>query len=92
MSQALQEESAAYPELPNTALSQYFRTAGDKLADEAAMLGSAIRIILASGGQLTNKAIILQLIHMVERTDDVVTGDILRKTLEIIVDHTIDDL
>ena len=56
------------------------------------MLGAVVRSILASGGQLTNKAIILHLIQAIESTHDVVKSDIIRKTLEIVVDHTMDDI
>lgn len=51
-----------------------------------------IRSILAYDGQVTNKAIILRLINLMENTEDVVRKDILRKTLEIVVDHTMDDI
>ncbi|WP_259461982.1 biofilm development regulator YmgB/AriR family protein [Enterobacter sp. R1(2018)] len=78
--------------LPDTALSAYFRNAGDMLAEESALLGAVIRSILASGSPLTNKAIILKLIDALESIDDVVTSDIIRKTLEIVVDHTTDDI
>ncbi|WP_435948280.1 biofilm development regulator YmgB/AriR family protein [Dryocola sp. BD586] len=78
--------------LPDTALSAYFRNAGDMLAEESALLGAVIRSILASGEHLTNKAIILKLIEALESIDDVVTSDIIRKTLEIVVDHTTDDI
>ena len=41
---------------------------------------------------MTNKAIILRLINLMENTEDVVRKDVLRKTLEIVVDHTMDDI
>lgn len=62
------------------------------LADESAMLGAVIRSMLAGGEPLTNKTIILRLMELLESTDDVVKGDVIRKTLEIIVDHTTDDI
>lgn len=78
--------------LPDTTLSAYFRNAGDMLADESALLGEVIRNIVATDGHLTHKAIILRLIEALESTDDVVTSDIIRKTLEVVVDHTTDDI
>lgn len=78
--------------LPDTALSDYFRSAGDLLTEEQAILGAAIRNIMASGSPLTNKEIILRLIDEIETTNDVVKIDIIRKTLEIVVDHTLDDI
>lgn len=88
----LQQSSDPFEVLPDTALSAYFRNAGDVLADESTVLGAVVRSILASGGDLTNKAIILQLIQAIESTRDVVKSDIIRKTLEIVVDHTMDDI
>ena len=41
---------------------------------------------------LNNKAIILWLIQALESTDDVVTADVIRKTLEIVVGYTMDDI
>ena len=88
----LQQLSDPFEALPDTALSAYFRNAGEILADESTVLGAVVRSILASGGQLTNKAIILHLIQAIESTHDVVKSDIIRKTLEIVVDHTMDDI
>ncbi|MCA1921045.1 MULTISPECIES: biofilm development regulator YmgB/AriR family protein [Buttiauxella] len=92
MTQMTLHKSEIYATLPNTALTAYFRNAGDMLADEAVLLGAVIRSILATDGHLTNKAIIQRLIEAIESTDDVVTIDIVRKTLEIVVDHTFDDI
>ena len=78
--------------LPDTALADYFISAGDLLAEEHAILGAAIRTIIASGRPLTHKAIILQLIDEIETTKNVVSSDVIRKTLEIVVDHTLDDI
>ncbi|ONK03748.1 two-component-system connector protein AriR [Pectobacterium actinidiae] len=86
------KESENYADIPDTILSEYFRNAGDMLADESAMLGAVIRSMLARGEPLTNKTIILRLMGLLELTDDVVKVDIIRKTLEIIVDHTTDDI
>lgn len=81
-----------YEELPNAALSNYFRSAGGLLAEEWALLQTVTGAILDAKEPLTNKAIILRLIHEIESTRDVVRADIIRKTLEIIVDHTQDDI
>ena len=81
-----------YDQLPNAALSNYFRSAGGLLAEEWALLESIVGAIVEAKEPLTNKAIILRLIQQIESTRDVVKADIIRKTLEIIVDHTQDDL
>ncbi|MCU6684163.1 MULTISPECIES: biofilm development regulator YmgB/AriR family protein [Leclercia] len=81
-----------YEQLPNAALSNYFRSAGGLLAEEWALLESIVGAIVEAKEPLTNKAIILRLIQQIESTRDVVKADIIRKTLEIIVDHTQDDL
>lgn len=72
--------------------SDYFRHAGDVLAEEAAVLGSAIRHILMNGEHINNKNIILSLVQRLEVTADVVQADVIRKTLEIVVGHTMDDI
>jgi hypothetical protein len=92
MIQTMPQHSDISAHLPDATLSAYFRSAGDMLSDESALLGAVIRNIIATDGNLTNKAIILRLINALESTDDVVTSDIIRKTLEIVVNHTTDDL
>ncbi|SFR06070.1 Biofilm development protein YmgB/AriR [Enterobacter sp. kpr-6] len=92
MNSSMPQQSPIYTDMPNTALSDYFRHAGDMLTEESALLGGIIRNILATGEALTNKALILQLIGALESTSDVVRSDVIRKTLEIVVDHTLDDL
>lgn len=85
-------QSDIYSALRDTALSEYFRNAGDLLAEESAILGAAVNSILAAEGHLTNKALILWLVNALECTDDVVTADVIRKTLEIVVGYTMDDI
>lgn len=92
MSQVKHQKSDVYADLPDMALSDYFRNAGEMLADESAILGAVVRSIIASHEPLTNKAIILRLITLLESTPDIVASDIIRKTLEIVVDHTMDDI
>lgn len=92
MSQTMLKEPEGYEHLPTVALTRYFRNSGDRLLEESAILGMAIRSIMASHGELSNKAIIQKLIALLDDADDVETGNIIRKTLEIIVDHTMDDL
>lgn len=86
------QKTDCYDELPSVALSNYFRSAGGLLAEEWTLLQSVVSAILDAKEPLTNKAIILRLIQQIESTRDVVKADIIRKTLEIIVDHTQDDL
>ena len=92
MRQTMHQQPDIYAGLQDTALSDYFRTAGDKLVDESAVMSLAINSILQSEGRLKNKAIILWLIQALESTDDVVTADVIRKTLEIVVGYTMDDI
>ena len=76
----------------DSAMSEYFRTAGDRFADESAIFSTAVSGVLASDGHLSNKGIILWLIQALEVTDDVVQADVIRKTLEIVVGYTVDDI
>lgn len=92
MSQVMIDPTEHHENLPDSTLSDYFKNAGDMLAEEAAILGGVIRSIIAYEEPITNKAIILRLVTLLEHTEDVVTADIIRKTLEIVVDHTSDDI
>lgn len=76
----------------DSALQEHFRTAGDRFAEESAIFSTAVSCILASEGHISNKAIILWLIAALETTDDVVQADVIRKTLEIVVGYTMDDI
>lgn len=78
--------------LHDQSLASYFHSAGDSLADESAVLGAAIRCILTGGDNLTNKEIILQLIHALEVTTDQEAAEVIRNTLEIVVGFTRDDI
>lgn len=86
------KQADIYAALPDSAMSEFFRNAGERLADESAVLASAISNILAYEGHITNKAIILWLIHELETTENVVDADVIRKTLEIVVGYTMDDI
>lgn len=92
MSQAMIQPSDACTHLPDTALTNYFRSAGEALAEESVLLGAVVNSILASQDLLTNKAIIAQLMMMLKSTEDAVKSDVIRKTLEIVVNHTSDDI
>ncbi|EHG7580022.1 two-component-system connector protein AriR [Citrobacter sedlakii] len=92
MRQAMLKQTDFYAVLPDTAMSEFFRNAGDRLAEESAVLATAISSIMASDGHITNKAIILWLVQALETTDSVVQADVLRKTLEIVVGYTMDDI
>ncbi|EHF5026476.1 two-component-system connector protein AriR [Enterobacter hormaechei] len=92
MRQNIQLQPEYHSAFLDSALSEYFRHAGDRFAEESAIFSTAVRCVLASEGHLTNKAIILWLIQTLESTDDVVKADVIRKTLEIVVSYTMDDL
>jgi len=70
---------------------QHFRSGGDALAAETAVLDAVIRDIVIHGKKVTSKAIILYLIAELESTSDVVELDVLRSALEIVVGKTPDD-
>ncbi|WP_286808859.1 biofilm development regulator YmgB/AriR family protein [Leclercia sp. UBA2479] len=78
--------------LHDRGLAQHFSTAGGSLQDEAAVLGAAIRCMMVCGESLSNKELILQLIHALDVTTDPKACDIIRNTLEIVVGYTRDDI
>ena len=87
MRQNIQPQPEYHSAFLDSALSEYFRHAGDRFAEESAIFSTAVRCVLATEGHLTNKAI-----QTLEATDDVVQADVIRKTLEIVVGYTMDDL
>lgn len=92
MNQTATKQTQIFHGDSGTSLSEYFRTSGEALAEESALLGQVINSIIAADGHLTNKAIIARLIEILELTDNVVSADVIRKTLEIVLDHTVDDV
>ena len=78
--------------MTDKALSSYFHNAGELLADESAVLGQAVTNVILAGDNVNNKNIILSLISSLESTTDVVKADIIRKTLEIVLRYTADDV
>jgi len=92
MNTAMIQQPDIYNALTDNALSDYFRHAGDILAEESVALGAAIRNVIIAGESINNKNIMLALIRRLESTEDVVQADVIRKTLEIVVSHTTDDI
>ena len=78
--------------MTDKALSSYFHNAGELLADESAVLGQAVTNVILAGDNVNNKNIILSLIGSLESTVDVVQADVIRKTLEIVLRYTADDV
>ncbi|HBB8542863.1 TPA: two-component-system connector protein AriR [Escherichia coli] len=58
------------------------------------MLGQAVTNLMLSGDNVNNKNIILSLIHSLEMetTSDILKADVIRKTLEIVLRYTADDM
>ena len=73
-------------------IADYFHTAANTPASEMEMLGLVVAEILQAGKPVTNKAIISKLIHRLELETDVVSLDIYRQLLELVVHKTPDDL
>ncbi|MEZ6877332.1 biofilm development regulator YmgB/AriR family protein [Enterobacter sp. KBR-315C3_2022] len=86
------QQNYIFEALHDKGLAEFFLNAGKNLSDEAEVLGSAIRCIMLCGDNLSNKEIILQLIHALEITPEPEACDIIRNTLEIVVGFTRDDI
>ena len=56
------------------------------------VLGQAVTNVILAGDNVNNKNIILSLIGSLESTADVVQADVIRKTLEIVLRYTADDV
>ncbi|WP_423778172.1 biofilm development regulator YmgB/AriR family protein [Enterobacter oligotrophicus] len=92
MSKAMRQQNNIFEALQDKGLAEHFLNAGSHLNDEAEVLGSAISCIMLSGDNLTNKELILQLIHALEITKEPEACDVIRNTLEIVVGYTRDDI
>ena len=55
-------------------------------------MGQAVTNVILAGDNVNNKNIILSLISSLESTVDVVQADVIRKTLEIVLRYTADDV
>ncbi|MDR3103411.1 MAG: two-component-system connector protein AriR [Yokenella regensburgei] len=73
-------------------LNQYFHNSADALIDETSILTGVVQNLTISGQDISNKNIIRGLIKKLEREQDIVTADIIRNTLEIVVSFTSDDI
>ncbi len=72
-------------------LAEYFQTEIKEAHTEVEILGSVVVEILHSGAPVTNKAIISRLLQRLETSSDVVSLDIHRHALELVVHQTEDD-
>lgn len=85
------QTSSAFLKLPDRSLATYFENSASTLEAESVVLGAAIRSILLTGTDLSNKAIIIELVYALELTEDASACDVIRNTLEIVVGFTKDD-
>ena len=92
MSKATMHQTYNFEALHDKGLAEHFLNAGKHLSGEVEVLGSAIRCIMLTGDNLSNKEIILQLIHALEITEEPEACDVIRNTLEIVVGCTRDDI
>ena len=84
------EDTTIHNAITDKALSSYFRSSGNLLEEESAVLGQAVTNLMLSGDNVNNK--ILSLIHSLETTSDILKADVIRKTLEIVLRYTADDM
>lgn len=69
----------------------FFRNAGESLAQETALLGLVIKKIVAASSEVSNKTVIIQLIAELDQSIDEAYNDVIRNTLELVVSYTPDD-
>jgi len=70
----------------------HFKNFGVLLEDESYILGMTVADLIRSGIGVNNKNIILRLIKLLKASDDAFMSDIIRKTLEIVLLYTNDDI
>ncbi len=86
------EDTTIHNAITDKALASYFRSSGNLLEEESAVLGQAVTNLMLSGDNVNNKNIILSLIHSLETTSDILKADVLRTTLAIVFRSTADDM
>lgn len=69
----------------------FFRNAGEPLAQETALLGLVIKKIVAASSEVSNKTMIIQLIAELDQSTDEAHNEVIRNTLELVVSYTPDD-
>ncbi|KQN55667.1 MULTISPECIES: biofilm development regulator YmgB/AriR family protein [unclassified Erwinia] len=69
----------------------FFRNAGESLAQETALLGLVIKKIVAASSEVSNKTVIIQLIAELDQSTDEAYNEVIRNTLELVVSYTPDD-
>lgn len=72
-------------------LTGYFEAEIKEAHTEVEILGSVVVEILNGGAPVTNKAIISRLLQRLETSSDVVSLDVHRHVLELVVHQTEDD-
>ncbi|VDL23950.1 putative two-component-system connector protein AriR [Escherichia coli] len=72
------EDTTIHNAITDKALASYFRSSGNLLEEESAVLGQAVTNLMLSGDNVNNKNIILSLIHS-ETTSDILKADVIRK-------------
>ena len=70
------EDTTIHNAISDKALSSYFRSSGNLLEEESAVLGQAVTNLMLSGDNVNNKNIILSLIHSLETTSDILKADV----------------
>ncbi|AUX93035.1 biofilm/acid-resistance regulator YmgB/AriR [Mixta gaviniae] len=73
-------------------IAEYFNKQESAAINEMEILGTVVAEILQAGQPINNKAIITKLIQRLELESDVVTLDIYRHVLELVVHKTEDDI
>lgn len=74
-----------------SAITDYFGTQGARFEKEQRIIGGIICRLVSDHGYVTNKAVILCLIDMLEISESVVEQDMLRSALKIVLGHTAND-
>ncbi|MBK0002748.1 MULTISPECIES: biofilm development regulator YmgB/AriR family protein [Erwiniaceae] len=74
-----------------SAILDYFGSSTVKNEDERKIIGAIIHEQITLHGFVTNKAVILRLINMLDSSHDVLEQDVLRNALEMVLCRTEDD-
>jgi len=92
MSQMILEPTNLYVSINDKTLSNFLQNTGSAFGEEKNLLATAIKEISAQKGYISNKQLIIWLITQLETSKDVLHNDLVRRSLEVVVGFTQDDI
>ncbi len=82
------EDTTIHNAISDKALSSYFRSSGNLLEEESAVLGQAVTNLMLSGDNVNNKKYYLKSDTPLETTSDILKADVIKNTGNRVAIHS----